>query len=63
MTKVESARQANELRTLRGQRTHDEWCRILGVPKRTYYRYEKGDRRAPEHLMKLARIKGRKRRA
>lgn len=50
------AAQRNELRTLRGDLTQDAWTERLGVAKRTYIRYEQGQRAAPEFLMRLARL-------
>jgi hypothetical protein len=55
-TKAQLAEQSAELIALRGGLTQDDWVVVLGIPKRTYHRYERGQRVAPEHLMKLARL-------
>jgi hypothetical protein len=47
--------QAAELLALRGERPHKEWTELLGVSGRAYYRYEGGQRLAPEPMMRLAR--------
>ena len=62
LTKTALRAQGLELRELRGNRHHRDWCALLGdVPLRTYYRYEGGERPAPGPLMKLARSLGQKR--
>lgn len=48
--------QADELARLKGTRTTTAWACALGVPLRTYYRYADGTRKAPEAVMKLARL-------
>jgi uncharacterized protein (DUF2384 family) len=55
-TKGQLAAQRDELLALRGPLTQGEWTAILGVPGRTYIRYELGQRLAPEHLMRFARV-------
>jgi hypothetical protein len=56
-TKAELQAQAAELVALRGERTHEQFAEgLLGVPRRTYIRYEQGQRIAPEPVMKLARL-------
>jgi len=54
-TKAALDSQAKELVLLRGVREVKEWCVLLAIPARTYYRYEGGKRKAPGALMKLAR--------
>lgn len=55
-TKAELKAQREELRALRGERTQAVWAEILGVPTRTYIRYEMGQRAAPGAVLKLARL-------
>lgn len=55
-TKAELKAQRDELVALRGSRTQKAWADVLGVPQRTYIRYEMGQREAPGSLMKLARL-------
>jgi hypothetical protein len=57
-SKTKLKAQAQELLELRGERTQAEWIEVLGVGKRTYIRYEQGQRMAPEPLMRLARLSG-----
>jgi len=46
----------NELKELRGFNEKEDFAGKLGISLRTYYRYEKGERKVPNGLMKLARI-------
>jgi len=50
------APQRNELLALKGKLDQGEWAELLGVPVRTYGRYERGQREAPETVMRLARL-------
>ena len=60
MTKSEKkypyAYQGPELKTLRGSIKVKDYAKTLGVAPKTYYRYEKGERKVPDGLLKLARI-------
>ena len=47
---------AAELAKLRGERTKTEWAELLGIPYRTYLRYEQGSRDAPEVVLRYARL-------
>ena len=59
-TKAQLAAQVRELLALRGEMELKDWVKLLGVPYRTYRRYEKGERLAPEPLMRYARtLRGR----
>jgi transcriptional regulator with XRE-family HTH domain len=45
-----------ELRALRGSRKVKEFAETLRILPKTYYRYEKGERKVPNGLLKLAYI-------
>lgn len=47
---------ANELRGLRGRITQEAFANQLGIALRTYHRYEKGERKVPKGLLKLAHL-------
>ena len=44
----------NKLRELRGGLNQESYAKQLGVALRTYHRYEKGERKIPDGLLKLA---------
>ncbi|MBA7713418.1 hypothetical protein ES703_122421 [subsurface metagenome] len=44
----------NKLRKLRGGLNQEGYATLLGVALRTYHRYEKGERKVPDGLLKLA---------
>jgi len=46
------------LRKLRGSLSKKQFARDLGVSIQAYYRYEKGERKIPDGLLKLAQIQG-----
>ena len=48
--------QGTELKALRGSRKIKDVAKALGVAPKTYYRYESGERKVPDGLLKLARI-------
>lgn len=61
-TKSQLKAQREELVRLRGDMTIEAWAKgLLGVPERTYTRYEQGQRLAPEAVMRLARLSAKKR--
>ncbi len=45
-----------ELKSLRGSQSVKDFAKALGVAPKTYYRYESGERKVPDGLLKLARI-------
>ena len=46
----------NELKGLRGLFDKKDFAKQLGVGLRTYYRYESGERKVPDGLLKLAHL-------
>jgi len=44
----------NKLKELRGGLNQEDYAKQLGVALRTYHRYEKGERKIPDGLLKLA---------
>jgi len=44
----------NKLKELRGRLNQESYAKQLGVALRTYHRYEKGERKIPDGLLKLA---------
>ena len=54
---AEMQAQRDELILLRGDLTQEQWAEgVLGVKRRTYIRYELGQRKAPVSVMRLARL-------
>ncbi|MDM8551914.1 helix-turn-helix transcriptional regulator [Desulfobacterales bacterium HSG2] len=46
----------NKLKELRGSDSKTDFAKKLGVALRTYLRYEKGERKVPDGLFKLAQM-------
>ena len=55
-TKYPHKERGEELRQLRGDQSKREFAKELCVSLPSYYRYEKGQRKIPDGLLKLAKI-------